>query len=202
MKRTSAFVLLLSLFALVRSAAATVVLDLDGPELAAVADAIVHARVISVEAIASNEGRVITTAVLEVIEGLKGVDTGRRVRVIYPGGVARHLGMLVSGQIALNENTEVVLYLQKNEGDSYLPAAMSLGYFAITRRDYDGVRIAARDTSGITLVRHAKIRGVTQTVVAEPRALRAPLTTVLDDIRKDLEVARRFPKDYVIGGGQ
>lgn len=180
-------------------ARATVVMDLTGPELAAVSDAIVHARVLSVKAEATPDARVMTTAELEVIEGLKGVGAGARVRVVYPGGVAKGLGMLVSGQLALEENSECVLYLSRNDASSFIPAAMTLGYFAIKKRDYDGVRIARRTTNGITLVRRVRVAGQVQTVVAEPRDVRAPLTTVLSDIRQDLTAAKVLKREAILG---
>jgi hypothetical protein len=188
--------------AFVQPALATVVLDLTGPELAAVSDAIVHARVISVRAQATPDARVLTTAEIEVIEGLKGASAGTRLRVIYPGGVASGLGMLVSGQVALSENTECVIYLTKHDNGAFLPAAMTLGYFSVDKRDYDGVRMAQRSTAGVTLVRRVRVAGQVQTVVQEPRALRSPLTILLSDIRKDLQAARTIKREDIIGGGR
>lgn len=180
------------------NADATVVMGLTGAELAAVSDAIVHARVIKVTTEATPDARVLTTAELEVIDGLKGVSAGSRVRIVYPGGVARGLGMLVSGQIALSENSECVIYLMRND-DAFLPAAMTLGYFKISKREYDGVRIAQQSTQGLTLVRRMRVGGRMQTVEQSPRELTAPLTAILADIRHDLELARTLDRRVILG---
>ncbi len=181
---------------------ATVVLDLSGPELAAVSDAIVHARVLRVSAQATPDARVFTTAEIEVIEGLKGASAGTRMKVVYPGGVATGLGMLISGQVALDENSECVIFLTKNDEQSFMPSALTLGFFAIKRRDYDGVRVALRSTRNLTLVRRIKVAGQLQTVIGEPRDVRSPLDVVLSDIRKDMVASKALDRDRILGGGQ
>lgn len=176
----------------------TQVLDLTGPELVVVSDAIVHARVLDVRAIATNEGRVVTEASLEVLEGLKGLQPGARIKVVYPGGQAKALGMLVSGQIALRPGGECVLYLVHNNG-VFTPSALSLGYFNVTQ-GHDGRRVARRNTHGLTLVRRVRVAGMMQTVVREGDEVRAPLSSVVEGIRKDLLLAKRLDRDTVLRG--
>lgn len=175
----------------VGGARATTMLELSGPELALRSDAIVHARVVHLGGHVTDQARVFTDAELEVLDGLKGVATGARIRLSYPGGVHGGLGMFVSGQIALEQDSECVVYLSRGPGGVFAPAAMRQGFFSVRRRAYDGVREALRTTEGITLVRRdPKLPGMVS-YDDTPKAQKATLLNVLSDIRADLRVAAR-----------
>ncbi len=178
-----------------RGAEATVAVALGGPELAAISDVIVHARVISVGGHTTMKPlRVFTDAELEVIEPLKGAGVGEHLHVSYPGGVADGLGMMVSGQVALQAQSECVIYLKRMASGALIPAAMTQGYFTVQRRAYDGVRVGYKNTSGLALVEG---RGVLQHLNDKPQELVRPLGQVLDDIRADLVSAQKVDPHFL-----
>ncbi len=180
---------------------ATTVMDLSGPELAAISDVIIHARVLSLSGHITEQARVFTDADLLVIEGLKGVPTGARLKLSYPGGTWRGLGTLVSGQVSLKEGRECVLYLQHAEaGDGYVLSGMRLGFYDVAPREYDGVRIARLSTAGLTLVRRERVLGRFETFIKPGRQISRPLGTVLEQIREDLSTAQRLSKSAILGG--
>lgn len=181
------------------SAQATVAIALDGPELAAVSDVIVHARVMKVSGhVDSSTNRVFTDALLEVVLPLKGSTVGTTLAVTYPGGEVNGLGMMVSGQIKLHENKEYVLYLSRISSGELIPAAMRQGFYEVVLRDYDGVRMAHRSMQGLSLVKRAKGSGLTQ-VVSTPTPLQVPLQTLVADIKRDLSAAAKLDRTQLIG---
>jgi nitrous oxidase accessory protein NosD len=189
--------LLFVFFALARPAHATVAVELGGPELAALSDVIVHARVVALGGhVQLNPLRVFTDADLEVIEGIKGASAGDRVHVSYPGGVHNGLGMFVSGQVALSANQECVIYLKRATSGAFIPAAMRQGFFAVTKRDYDGVRLGVKNTAGIALLQRG---GGMQRLNETPKQLVRPLGDVLTDIRADLKLAAKIDRQTLMG---
>jgi hypothetical protein len=168
-------------------AQATVMIDLDGPQLAKYSDAIVYARVISVKGFVRSDARVLTEAHLMVLESLKGIAAGQQIKVVYGGGEAMGLAMRLDGEVTLRENTDVVLYLRHGlTPDSWGPAAMRLGFFEIVRRPYDGVRIANRNTRGLDLAIRSPLPPMRTIVDSAPRITTAPLVDVMDAIRADI----------------
>ena len=181
-----------------QTAHATVAIELSGPELAAVSDVIVHARVVSVGGhVQLNPLRVFTDAELDVIEGVKGVAPGQRIHVTFPGGVHNGLGMYVSGQVALTADQECVIFLSRTSDGRYFPSAMRQGYFAVQKRDYDGVRLGVKNTSGLALMQR---HGPSQTLNEIPQRLVRPLGQVLEEIRADVKTSASIDPKSIIGG--
>lgn len=198
MRRPVALTALMAGVMSVATAQATVAIALNGPELAAVSDSIVHGRVVNLTGhVDSQSNRVFTDAEIEVLSPLKGASIGTRIRVSYPGGVWGGLGMVVAGQIQLKADHEYVLYLRQHPRGEFMPAAMRQGFYEIQRREYDGIRIAYRSLNGLSLVKRNQGPGFSQ-VAAVPTPMDVPLTTLLDDIRRDLLAASKLDRDAIL----
>lgn len=181
-----------------RVAQATVAVELGGPELVALSDVIVHARVVALGGhVQLNPTRVFTDADLQVIEGVKGARAGELLHVTFPGGVHSGIGMYVSGQVTLNAQTECVIYLRRANEGKLIPAAMRQGFFAVQRRDYDGVRVGVKNTAGLALLQR---KGKVQTLNETPKLLVRPLGQVLEEIRSDMKAAEALDPNAIVGG--
>jgi hypothetical protein len=93
------------------SARATVLVSMDFPELAASADAIVHGRVVSVQARWMDGRRRIESLVtIEVAEYLRG-DFGSPLTIRVPGGDFGGYRSVFVGAPTFSEGDEVILFL-------------------------------------------------------------------------------------------
>lgn len=100
------------------------------------ADQVVVGRVSAVQALWSNDGRVIVTqAVVEVDQSLKG-DLGREsILVEYLGGEMEDVGLRVSGMPTLGANEQVALFLKGAEAK----ASAARGLKALVSQQGDGI---------------------------------------------------------------
>lgn len=180
------------------SAHATVAVELGGPELASLSDVIVHARVVTLSGhVSLNPMRVFTDADLQVIESVKGATAGEVLHVSYPGGVHNGIGMYVSGQVTLAPDQECVIYLRRSSEGTLIPSAMRQGYLAVQRREYDGVRVGVKNTSGLALLQR---NGSVQRLNETPKLLVRPLAQLMDEIRADMKISEHLEPNAIVGG--
>src|SRR5438128_6869580 len=119
--------LLMAALLLTFPALATTVIALDVPQMSRFADAIVQGKVQKVEAKMSKDGARISTHVyIDVSESLKG-QGAQTVEVVQPGGEVGDVGQKVAGTAHLSTGDEVVLFLEKRGGQSFMPVGMAQG---------------------------------------------------------------------------
>jgi len=100
--------------------------------LAAQADWIVHARVLSLESRRSTSFGITTAIELEVMESWKGGVTNRLV-VSVAGGVLGNRRMTVTGQPEFRMGEEAILFLMRNDRQEGVLLELSQGKFEIRR---------------------------------------------------------------------
>ena len=149
----------LALFLLVAaSAAATVLVPADMTELAREAAAIVHGRVVSVQAVWTAGRRSIETVVtLEVTEALKG-QPGREVSLRVPGGEMGRYRSVMVGAPTFREGQEVIVFLGGRAPQLSYLLGLGQGVYRVRRDPSTGAALvtpplAVADPSGAVRVR-------------------------------------------------
>lgn len=139
MRRTLAVALLL---AALRAGAATFVAT-SVESAARSSEAVVRGRVVSREARATREGRIVTDVEVAVAESWKG-DPGRRVRLVVPGGSLASVAMSLDAAPTFTVGEDVVLFLTR-EGRSWHVNGWALGKYRVVgdeaRPGLEGARI-------------------------------------------------------------
>jgi len=134
-------------------ASAATVINAPIDELAKNSQVILHGVVQHVDdhLADTRDGPFLTAIDLEIIEGIKGVDTTKEetFRLVLPGGRAFDRIMRIPGMPRFSVGEEVVLLLEKHSR-GYALAGLGLGVFKIERRG--NLAIARRDLRGMHLV--------------------------------------------------
>jgi hypothetical protein len=125
MARTLALALLL---AAARSGAATFVAT-SVEDVARSSEAVVRGRVVSREARATRDGRIVTEVEVAVAQAWKGAP-GRSVRLVVPGGSLGSIAMSVDAAPTFTDGEDVVLFLVR-EGRGWHVNGWSLGKYRI-----------------------------------------------------------------------
>lgn len=153
--------LLLGLFA-GRPASATVVLQLDLPQLVGRADIIFVGKVEKLQSHWSEDHRhIVTDATIRVTRGVKGTAAGQTVVVRSLGGTVDGIGMQVAGSPQLRTGEELLLFTDQRKGHRYI-TGMSQGLYRVRREASGqimvqnlrgGATIAKQTPSGLKLLR-------------------------------------------------
>ncbi len=134
------------------AAFATTLLATDVPELSRRADAVVRGTVSRIESRwTGDRSRIVTEIELEVAETLKGVPQ-EVLRVVQPGGAVGDIGQTVSGTARFEQGEEVVLFLERRPGGTFLVAGMAQGKFTIERSSDGRAAFAIPDSAGEALL--------------------------------------------------
>ncbi|MEM7309093.1 MAG: hypothetical protein AAF682_20585 [Planctomycetota bacterium] len=126
---------------------------MDIPELAARAELIVEARVLSAQALELPDGRIETEFVLDVKRTFKGVDLPVRA-IRLPGGILPDgRGMLLAGMPGVKPGEDLLLFLT-DAGDSgvRMPIGLAQGKFRVVQ-SATGEKVLVREQAGLSLVR-------------------------------------------------
>ncbi|MHB8873799.1 MAG: hypothetical protein ACYC8T_08955, partial [Myxococcaceae bacterium] len=130
-KPLKAWAALVALFG--TAAGATTLLAMDVPALARGADAIVRGSVVGVTSRwTGDHQRIVTEVQIEVADRLKGTAP-QIVTVVQPGGVVGDIGQRVSGLASFAEGEEVVVFLERRAGGTFLVEGMAQGKFRVER---------------------------------------------------------------------
>ena len=175
-------------------AGATTLLAMDVPSLAKGADAIVRGSVASSNSHWTGDHlRIVTEVEIEVAEVLKG-GVPKRLTVVQPGGVVGDIGQKVSGLASFTVGEEVVLFLERRAGDTFLVSGMAQGKFRVERSSDGKAAYAVPDSTGEALLLDpkthqpissptlaefmAQIRDALQVPAVEPTGRTPPLQKV------------------------
>jgi hypothetical protein len=176
-----------------RPATATVVVAKTLDELTSEAEVIVHARVERVESRFDTGVRTIHTyTTLRVMETLKGPEDGpARITVRQLGGTAEGLTQLLPGDAKFTVNTEVIVFLNRNEKGlpvMHLTALAQAKYDVVLRADPahpDLVeRLVRPDPEAARLAYMARDKDGALRPAAPPRIDVTTLSTFLDRVRR------------------
>ena len=139
-------------------AGASVMAEVEVPQLARDADLVARGKVASTESRRSRDGkRIYTVVTLQVGETWKGAPA-ETVQIQVPGGAVDGIAQIVQGAPRFTEGEEVVVFLRGGPKSPDLPAlplrvvAMAQGKLRIDR-NAAGVEVAVPDLTGLELLR-------------------------------------------------
>jgi hypothetical protein len=169
------------------SAGATTLLAMDVPGLARGADAVVHGSVTRLDSHWTGDHlRIVTDIELEVTEALKG-SVPKRLTVVQPGGVVGDIGQTVSGLASFKLGEEVVVFLERRAGDSFLVSGMAQGKFRVERSSDGKAAFAVPDSVGDALLLDPQ----THQPVSSPKL--APRPPTLEELKVQIKAAIKAP---------
>lgn len=169
------------------TAGATTMLAVDVPMLARGADAIVRGSVTRMDSHWTGDHlRIVTDVEIDVGEAMKG-QVPSRVTVVQPGGVVGDIGQTVSGLASFKVGEEVVLFLERRAGDSFLVSGMAQGKFRVERSSDGKAAYAVPDSTGDALL----LDPATHQPVSSP--VSAPRPATLDELKAQIKDALKAP---------
>lgn len=121
-------------------ARATRLVMLTIEELARDADAVVHGRVMAVEASRGADGRVRTVVTLKVADVWKGKGISGTCLVEAGGGILGEVEVRALGQVEYAVGDEVVAYLVRSPSGMWVTLGMAQGQFRVSRDESSGNR--------------------------------------------------------------
>ena len=152
-RRAAAMSAGLATWALVATAAATVVLALDRESLVRGADAIVAGRVRTVQAVAGPDGgpAILTRVEIDVHQTYKALPEGPsdRLTLLQTGGTLGHRTLQVHGQARFSAGEPVLLFVERLSDGRLMPYGMAQGKFTLTEQG--GRTLAVRDLADLSL---------------------------------------------------
>jgi hypothetical protein len=133
-------------------AAATTMLAVDVPTLARGSDAVVRGTVTRIESKwTGDHARIVTEIEVEVAQTIKGIPA-EKLTVVQPGGAVGDIGQSVSGTASFKHGEEVVLFLERRPGGTFLVSGMAQGKFRVERSSDGRAAYAVPDSAGEALL--------------------------------------------------
>ncbi len=150
---------------------ATTLLAADVPALTRGADTVVRGTVTKLGSHWTGDHlRIVTEVQIEVAEAYKGAPPPA-VTVVQPGGVVGDVGQAVSGLATFSEGEEVVVFLERRPGGSFLVAGMAQGKYRVERSSDGKEAFAVPDDTGDALVLDPVTRAPVSTGKRRPPTL-------------------------------
>lgn len=111
-------------------------------------DLIVHGKVEKIESY-DDEGRMMTKALIVVVEIFKCRDCGKsdKVTVVVPGGEDGRFAQIAVGAPRFLTGEEVILFLEKKNGESFIVNSLSFGKWTV--KVEDGKKSVSRQVDGV-----------------------------------------------------
>jgi hypothetical protein len=170
-------------------ASATIMLEMDLPQIVGQSDAIFVGKAIRTRSQWGPDGkRIVTDTTFQVQQGILGVASGTTVVVRRPGGVVGDIGMRIAGTPVFNKGDEVVVFTSTQKGHRYV-VGMQQGVYRIFR-DKAGRRTVRARLDGLTLARRTPKGGLK---VLDARPARQPrlLGQFVDVVRQTIALCAK-----------
>jgi len=137
------------------SSQATIILELDLPQLVGRSDVIFVGKAIKTYSHWSEDKRhIVTDTTFQVSTAVSGVSQGKSVVIRRLGGAVGGIGMRVSGAPSFNKGDEVLLFTEKRGNGKRYVVGMKQGAFRITR-DRTARQVVQTRLDGLALARRS-----------------------------------------------
>ena len=131
----------------------TLLRPLSVETLADLSDVVARGRVRSIEVVWNDSATMPVTRVeIEVLETLEGDAGARRLMVTFPGGERDGVALDYGGRPRFATGEEVVLFLQRRGGRSFIPVGLAQGRLEVRRETSTGRALLHQDLAGAVLM--------------------------------------------------
>jgi hypothetical protein len=164
---------------------ATAVRKLSDEDLANQAETIITGKCISIKSEWNDERTKIFTYITIAPQNLlKGDRMPRSITIKQPGGEVGDIGMRVDGVSVFEEGEDVLLFLERDQRDSYRTLGLSQGKFAITTDQGTGRKVLVKKRAELVRTKGGKLEKRIIEIRSEKRIFLDDFTAKIRDTLK------------------
>lgn len=170
-------------------ARATIMLEMDLPQIVGQSDAIFVGKAIRTRSQWGTDGkRIMTDTTFKVQQGILGVASGATVVVRRPGGVVGEIGMKIAGTPEFKKGDEVLVFTSTVKGHRFV-VGMQQGVYRVFL-DGAGRRMVRARLDGLTLARRTP-RGGVKVLDTQPTPRPQLLGQFVDRVRQTIALCAK-----------